>query len=260
MFVTVGDAKIYTTAFGSTKSPVIVAIGGWIGSWELWAEPFALLSRGWRTLAYDHRGAGATVAPVESITFERLVADVFAVLDAYAVEHCVLAAESAGALTALGAALQDERRITGLVIVDGMTYRATPPAQDGFLLGLRQAYAKTLDRFVEACVPEPDCDHIKRWGRQIIDRASPEAAIALHLAASGTDLRHDLPRISQPTLVLHGEADSLVSVDEARQLTQTLPNAQLTLLRGAGHVPTMTRPHEVADEINHFFGAAIETP
>jgi pimeloyl-ACP methyl ester carboxylesterase len=260
MFVTVGDAKIYTTAFGSTASPVIAGIGGWIGSWELWAEPFALLSRVWRTLAYDHRGAGATVAAVESITFERLVADLFAVLDAYAVEHCVLAAESAGALTALGAALQNPHRITGLVIVDGLYYRATPPAQDGFLLGLHQAYAKTLDHFVEACVPEPGSDHIKRWGRQIIDRASPEAAIALHLAASGIDLRHDLPRITQPTLILHGEADALVSVAEAQQLAKTLPHAQLMLLRGAGHVPTMTRPHEVAGAINRFFGAAIEAP
>ncbi|HNS01945.1 MAG TPA: alpha/beta fold hydrolase [Anaerolineae bacterium] len=107
MFVDIGNAKIYTTAFGSTTAPVIVGIGGWIGSWELWAEPFAILSRSWRTIAFDHRGTGATLAPVESITFDRLVNDVFAVLDAYAVEQCVLAAESAGALTALGAALRN---------------------------------------------------------------------------------------------------------------------------------------------------------
>jgi pimeloyl-ACP methyl ester carboxylesterase len=41
---------------------------------------------------------------VESITFKKLVDDVFALLDAYNIEKCVLAAESAGALTALGAA------------------------------------------------------------------------------------------------------------------------------------------------------------
>jgi len=56
---------------------------------------------------------------VESITFDRLVDDVFAVLDAYAVEHCVLAAESAGALTALGAALKNPQRVTGF----GLLYR-----------------------------------------------------------------------------------------------------------------------------------------
>lgn len=254
MFVTVGNAKIYATSFGSTTSPVIVGIGGWIGSWELWVEPFAILSQNWRTIAYDHRGAGATIAPVESITFDRLVDDVFAVLDAYTVEQCVLAAESAGALTALGAALKNPHRIIGLVIVDGLSYRETPPEKDLFLLGLRQAYSATLDRFVEACVPEPDSDHIKRWGRQIIDRASQEAAIALHLSTSKTDLRNDLHRITQPTLILHGEADALVSVEDAHQLAKTLPYVKLTVLPGAGHVPTMTRPLEVAHEITSFFG------
>lgn len=255
MFINVGDAKIYTTAFGSTTSPAIVGIGGWIGSWELWAEPFSLLSRSWHTIAYDHRGAGATIAPTESITFNKLVDDVFAVLDHYNIENCVLAAESAGALTALGAALKHPKRITGLVIVDGMYFRETPPEKDLFLLGLRNAYSATLDHFVEACVPEPDSDHIKRWGRQIIGCASQEAAVALYLSVGEVDLRNELNRIFQPTLILHGEADGIVPVEEARQLSELLPNAILSILPGAGHVPTMTRPQQVAHEIMNFFGS-----
>ena len=101
MFVTVGDAQIFTISFGSRALPPIVGIGGWIGSWELWADPFSILSQDWHTIAYDHRGSGATVAPPASITFARLVDDLFAVLDALGVEQCVLAAESSGALTAL---------------------------------------------------------------------------------------------------------------------------------------------------------------
>lgn len=253
MFITVGNAKIYTTAFGPTTSPVILGIGGWIGSWELWAEPFAILSQDWRTVTYDHRGAGATVAAVGSITFDRLVEDVFAVMDAYGIEQCVLAAESAGALTAFGATIRNPQRIRGLVIVDGLYYRETPPERDAFLMGLRQVYPATLDRFVETCVPEPDSEHIKRWGHQILARASQESAIALHLSASGIDLRDDLHRITQPTLLIHGEADALVSVEGARRLAGMLPNAKLTVLPGAGHVPTMTRPVDVAREISSFF-------
>ncbi len=253
MFINVGDAKLYTTAFGSTTSPVIVAIGGWIGSWELWAEPFSILSQSWRTVAYDHRGTGATIAPVESITFNRLVDDVFAVLDAYNVENCVLAAESAGALIALGAALKHPKRITGLVIVDGLYFREPSSEKDLFLLGLQNAYSATLDRFIETCVPEPNSDHIKQWGRQILDRASQEAAIALYLSAGEIDLRNELNHISQPTLILHGEADGIVPVEAAHRLAEILPHATLSVLPGAGHVPTMTRPYEVTREIMNFF-------
>ena len=253
MFITTNDATIYATAFGSPTAPALLAIGGWIGSWELWTEPLSILSQQWRAIAYDHRGAGVTVAPVASITFENMVDDVFAVLDAYGIEQCVLAAESAGAVTALGAALKHPQRITGLVIVDGMYFRPPQPDGDPFLLGLQKAYPMTLDRFVELCVPEPDCDHIKRWGRQIIDRASQEAAIALYNLAGAVDLRAELSKITQPTLILHGQADALVPVQAAQGLAKALPNAKLVLLPGAGHVPTMTRPVEIAQEIMNFF-------
>ncbi len=253
MFISAGDAKIYATAFGPANKPVILGIGGWIGSWELWAEPFACLSENWRTIAYDHRGAGATVAAAGSITAERLVDDLFAVLDAWGVDACIVAAESAGAVTALSAALAAPKRIQGLVIVDGMYDREPVPPNDPFLLGLRHAYAQTLEAFVQACVPEPDSEHIKRWGRQIIGRATQEAAIALLLASARPHLRADLPRITQPTLILHGERDVLVSVEDAYALAGLLPNSRLHVLPGAGHVPTLTRPAEVAAQISAFF-------
>ncbi len=253
MFIDSGDARLYATSFGPTERPVIVGIGGWIGSWELWAEPFSILSSTWRTIAYDHRGSGASVAPTETILFENLVADLFTVLDTYGVTECTLAAESAGALTALAAALQDPQRIKQLVIVDGQyDDDIGDPAQDAFLRGLQAAYDATLDWFVERCVPEPDCAHIKRWGRQIIDRAAPENAIALRLTGIGRDFRDSLDRISQPTLVIHGEQDSLIPVQKARELAARLPDAELVILPGAGHVPTLTRPFEVADAIAAF--------
>jgi pimeloyl-ACP methyl ester carboxylesterase len=257
MFVQDGDARIFTAAFGSPAAPAILGIGGWIGNWELWVQPFSMLSADWRTIAYDHRGSGATMAPVETISFSTLVDDVFRVLDAYQVERGYLAAESAGAATALAAALKDPRRIAGLIIVDGYYHGDTPADRDPFLSGLKSNYAATLGAFVEACLPEERCDHIKRWGRQILERASPEAAIALYRATNPIDLRAELSAIRQPTLVLHGDADRLVPLEAARRLASTLPDARLVVLNGAGHVPTMTRPREVAREIAQFLRSVI---
>ncbi len=93
MFITVDDAKIFATAFGDPIAPAIVGIGGWTGNWELWLDPLTLLSNQWHTIAYDHRGSGATIASVESITLERLVDDLFFVMDTFGVQHAVIAAE-----------------------------------------------------------------------------------------------------------------------------------------------------------------------
>ena len=58
-------------------------------------------------------------------------------------------------------------------------------------------------------------------------------------------------------LILHGEADGIVPIKEALQLSELISNAKLSVLPGAGHVPTMTRPQEVAHEIMNFFGSEI---
>lgn len=255
MFHTINDAKLFTIAFGSPAQPAILGIGGWIGSWELWAEPFAHLSADYYTIAYDHRGSGATIAPVASITFEQLVDDIFAVLDAYHIERCFLAAESAGVAIALGAALRRPQRVAGLILADGFYFGNPLGENDPFLSGLKTNYDATLAAFVEACVPEADCEHIKRWGRQILGRAAPEAAIALYRMTAALDLRPQLGRITQPALVLHGEADAIVPLDAARALAQALPQARLAIVHGAGHVPTMTRPLEVTAEIRRFLGS-----
>ncbi len=253
MFVSTPQATLYCNAFGPHDAPAILGIGGWIGSGELWALPFETLSQRWRTITYDHRGTGASVAALDSIMLDHLVNDVFAVLDAHGVARCVLAAESSGAITALSAALRDPARISGLVVVDGMVFRGLDAASDPFLQGLQHHYAATLDRFVDLCMPDDGPAHIKRWGRQIINRALPEAAIALRRVNNQADIRAELPKIQQPTLVIHCDGDKIVPVEQAHTLAKTLPNAELVVFNDSGHIPTMTRPGEIAAQIERFF-------
>ncbi len=256
MFIRLADAEVYAVSFGDPAHPpdrTLVALGGWVGSWELWAEPFTHLSARWRTVAFDHRGSGATVADAASITFEALVADLFAVLDALAIPRCVLAGESSGAAVAVAAALAHPERFSGLVLVDGLVQRPALAATDPFLHGLRHDYQATLARFVDACVPEPDSAAIRRWGRQIVSRAPQDAAIRLYECLAGVDLRTRAGQIGHPTLLLHGTADALVPLDDARWLATHIPGSRLEILEGAGHVPTVTRPRAVAEAIERFF-------
>jgi pimeloyl-ACP methyl ester carboxylesterase len=159
-------------------------------------------------------------------------------------------------LAALAAALRDPHRIDRLVLVDGPLHPRAA-GDDPFLTGLRHDYPATLDAFVEMCVPEVGCEHIKRWGRQIVGRASQENAIALLLAARDIDLRFHLAKVTQPTLIIHGERDALVPVQHAHELSAAIPHSRLLVLQGAGHVPTMTRPAEVAQAIADFLELSL---
>jgi len=86
-----------------------------LAHWLRWS----CLTPTWRTIACDHRGTGATLIPVESITFDALVADLFRVMDAYRGERCVVTGESAGPAVAMQAVLQRPERFEGLNLLDG---------------------------------------------------------------------------------------------------------------------------------------------
>jgi pimeloyl-ACP methyl ester carboxylesterase len=252
MFIDVPKAKLFAIKAGGGGGIPIVAIGGWIGSSELWIDPLADLSDAHPTITYDHRGTGLSICDSASITFESLVNDARAIMDAFGISRCAIAAESAGAQTALAVAARYPERVSHLIIVDGMYSRGVAVDNDPFLQGLRAAYPATIEKFVQLCIPESDAEHIKSWGRKILARAEANAAIALRVVGSTTDVTPDIKRIKQPTLVLHGDADKIVPLESAKALVAALPRAELRVLQGCGHVPTLTQPKKVADAIRTF--------
>jgi pimeloyl-ACP methyl ester carboxylesterase len=202
-------------------------------------------------IAYDHRGSGASTFPPESITPEALVDDLFRVLDHFEIRTCVPAGESLGALTCMLAVLRDPARFDGLVLVDGAP-APNKEAMAPLVQGSRADYPATVRAFVDACVPEPDSEHIRRWGRQILLRADPESAARIFESHYEAGIAPDVTQISVPTLLVHGENDVIVPLTIARALATAMPAAELTVIPGAGHVPTLTRPEVVVAAIERW--------
>ena len=221
MFIPAGGHLLNTVEFGDGPR-TFVAHGGWVGSWELWQQPFELMQRDWRCISYDHRGSGASTAPPTDVHPQGLVDDLFTVLDHYGVERCVVAGESLGALTVIAAALQQPERFVGLVIVDGITETSGQTTDQS---AVRHAYDAYVDAFVEACVPEPDSEHIKRWGRQILMRADPESAARMLESHDVPRIAPDLGAIEVPTLVIHGRLDAIVPLSRGEAAAATIPGA-----------------------------------
>ncbi len=251
MFIEVNNNRLNTVSFGKSRRTFLTH-SGWVGSWEVWQQPFELMSESWRCVSYDHRGAGESPVPNETITPEALVDDLFAVMDALKVEHCVLGAESAGGLIALKAVLSQPDRFEGLVLV-GATSAITVETAKPLVDGSRADYPATVKAFVDACVPEPDSEHIRRWGRNILLRAKPEAAARMLESAYERKFDIALTDIAIPTLVIHGSKDVIIPMDVAKHMANVIPDAELIILEGAGHVPTMTRPQEVVAAIERRF-------
>lgn len=262
MFLDIDGNKVFALSFGSA-SRTILAHSGWIGNFEDWIATLAPLSATWRTAVYDHRGTGETAVPVDRITSEALVDDVFRVMDALAIDRCVLAGFSRGVATVLQAALRTPDRFEGLVLANGAggvqrpealpRQRMAPSTWPG------ETFRDHLQWFIERCTPEPDVQHIRRWGVNILSRATPEAADRIFLMepAQPIDWSVELKRVTMPTLLLQGDKDPLCDTGTMRYLASLIPNSKLVVFENCGHLPAMVRPQEVAAEINSFFDGEV---
>jgi pimeloyl-ACP methyl ester carboxylesterase len=248
------DANLFVSDFGPGPK-TIVAHGGWVGSGELWHSTFGFLSRTWRTVTYDHRGTGVTTHSGERISFENLVDDLFWLLDKLSIERCVLAAESAGAVVALEAALRAPERFEGLCLVSGRWMKAEPGSLDDRIKASRTAYKPFIDQFIDYCVPVSEGEVYRHFGRQIVYRATPESAAQLMELLYGVDVESRVPRISMPTLLIHGDKDVITPLASSQKIHSILKNSRLDVIEGSGHVPTVTRPELVAKLISDFFHA-----
>ena len=83
--------------------------------------------------------------------------------------------------------------------------------------------------------------------------ASPGAATALLRMNTQTDIRHILPAIRVPTLVLHRKGDHDANIEEEPSwIASQIPGARLVELEGADHFPWVGGADAILDEVEEF--------
>jgi class 3 adenylate cyclase len=90
------------------------------------------------------------------------------------------------------------------------------------------------------------------WARYQRQSASPGSAIALERLYSQTDVRHVLPSIRIPTLVLHRREDPAEPVEGARYVAREIPGAKYVELEGVDSPPWAGDSRAIVDEIEEF--------
>lgn len=254
MYIDVNGIKINTVSFGSGKD-TFLGISGFVADWHVWMYVYEILSTKMRCVGYDHRGSGESLAPPETISKQSHVNDLFSIMDKLGIEKCYLGGESFGGAVALLAALRQPERFKGLILVDSVLPNAKPldEGRKQFMKFLKTDHQAAIEAFIEDIMPEQNIEHKKRWAVHICLRPDPEVAIrALELARDG-ESDYPLHEIKIPTLIVYGDKDGENIIENCHYLERTLPNAELVVIKGAGHVPIFTRTREVVDAIEGMF-------
>ena len=98
------------------------------------------------------------------------------------------------------------------------------------------------------------------WSRFLRQGASPSAAVELLRMNYEIDVRHLLPSVRVPTLVLHSVGDQAVSVDLGRYMAERIPGAKLRELPGRDHLPFGEDAERIVDEIEEFLTGSRHEP
>jgi class 3 adenylate cyclase len=222
-------------------------------SWDF--PPFvsfvrALTSIG-RVIVFDRRGSGTSDKAWlgGSATIEAQMDDIRAVMDAVNSDRAFIFGIESGAALCFTFAATHPQRTSG-VIVHGALARATRApdyealwSHDDF-----EAWFRRIERewgqpaFVrdlfETLSPSLASDEglVRAFGRLLRLSASPGDAIAFDRVVAETDIRHILPTVQVPTLVLHRTGDRLEMVEQGRYIAAHTPGARFIELPGEDHI------------------------
>jgi pimeloyl-ACP methyl ester carboxylesterase len=269
-----GDVSIAYQVLGT--GPIdLIYVPGWVSHLEYgWEEPS--LARFYRKLAsfsrlilFDKRGTGLSDQSTNLPTLEQRMDDVRAVMEAVGSEHAVIFGMSEGGnMAMLFAATYPERTIALItfgvfakrVYDPGYPWAPTPEQRQKFYDAIENEWGGPLG--VEDLAPSKANDeHFRHWWASYQRRsASPRPALALAKLNTMIDVRHVLPAIRVPTLVLHRTKDRDSNIEDGRYIAAHIPNANFVELSGEDHLLFVGDQDAVLDEVKSFVEKLRITP
>jgi 3-oxoadipate enol-lactonase len=242
---------------GPERAPWLIFSNSLATSLAMWDEQAAALKDRFRVLRYDQRGHGGTEAPAGRYTFDTLLDDALALMDAVGIPKATFAGLSMGGATALGLAERHPDRFERIIVADSPC-RSTPQSSQQWEERIAVAQKQGIEALVEPTVarwfpPEtvtknpPYLDKIRA-----MIRATPvNGFIGCAAALAAHDYAAAVATVKCLTLFIVGEKDGVTPAAMAK-LHDKLPGSRFVSLPGAGHISNMDRAGEFNSALRDF--------
>ncbi len=242
-----------------------------------WTYQIEHFQENYQSIWFDYRGHQNSEIPsnMDSLTLENIARDLGTVLDELNIEDAVILGHSMGVNVVLEFYRQQPKRVAGMVLANGTAQRPLETAFGNNLLQgcfsvLKKAYryspelvsllwrssksnpvAKSLvafGGFNPHLTPKEDIDLYIRQ----VSETDPRILIHLIENYEAYDASAWLHTVEVPTLILAGENDLIIPVEQQELLHQLIPNSELEVIRHGSHCPQMDLPDLVNLKIENF--------
>lgn len=244
-----------TLAYSQTGSgPPLVKTATWLNhlehEWEnpLWRHWIDELSRNHTLLRYDERGNGLSDWDIPELSFDLLVDDLLAVVEAAAVKIFDLLAISQGCPVAAAFAVRYPERVRRLVLINGFAagWRYIRDVEqleswEAICTLVKTGWGKNTPTFRQIFTsqffPDASREQAAWWNELQKQSASPENAYRFMRLFGEINVTKLLPQVNVPTLVMHCRDDHLIPFEEGRIMASRIPNAEFVALDSRNHLP-----------------------
>ena len=239
---------------GGSQPTAVLLLHAWVESSACFDRLLQEVPPTLRVFAMDQRGHGDADKPAGGYALVNFADDVEAFMDAVGLQSAVQLGSLSGGYVAQQVAVQVPYRVDGLVLV------GTPRSLQG-----RPAFADEVDRLTDPVDPTwveesltwfPRYHHVPDW--YIKDRIRDGLRVPAHVWMAGlAGLTTAVPpsesaTITAPTLIIWGERDELLPLQDGYLLAAAIPGSRLIVYKDTGHVVLWEQPERVATDLADF--------
>jgi pimeloyl-ACP methyl ester carboxylesterase len=253
----VEGTRVNYVDIGAGDGAPIVFVHGLSGSWQNWLENLPYFAQRRRCVAMDLPGFGHSEMPREKISISGYARQVDALCEQLELGRCVVVGNSMGGFVTAEMEICHPERVerAALVAAAGISVtnlRRRPVMTVARILGALGAASTAQTRFMVThprlrwAVMSFVFRHPSRIATELLyeqarGAGKPGLVDALD-ALTSYDFRDRLPEIDCPTLIVWGDSDMLVPVEDAHEFERLIPHSRTVILEDTGHVPMLERP------------------
>jgi pimeloyl-ACP methyl ester carboxylesterase len=246
-----GDVELHYETFGDPGDPTLLLVNGFgsqcINYDEVWCGKFA--AQGYRVVRFDNRDVGlSSQLDGRSYSLPDMAGDAVAVLDAVGADRVHVHGVSMGGMIVQWLAIKYAGRLRSMTSVMSTTGepeygQSSPEAVAALTAPPATTREEYLDQMVAArriygSQPEwvDEAEVREAQGRAYDRGLHPEGLRRqMHAIVSDSGRAEALRSVTVPTLVMHGDRDTLIDPSGGRRTAELIPGAAFVLIEGMGH-------------------------
>ena len=266
--VEIRGRRVNYAELGEGDRPPLVLIHGLGGNWQNWLENIPRLAEDRRVVALDLPGFGASEMPREEISISGFGEVVVEFAHAVGIdEPADVIGNSMGGFIAAEIGVNHPDFARRIVLCSAAGISITNLKRRPVLTGARitAAMANVVLARSRAIARRPGLRHLAM--AYVFRHPSRIAADLAYQVMTGSgkpgfiggldalmdyDFRDRLDDVKVPVLLVWGEDDNLVPVEDADEFERLIPNARKVIFDDTGHVPMLERPQSFNDLVVDF--------